>query len=83
MPADTFDRLKRIIVDHLGVDQAKVTASAEIRNDLGADSLDAIELVMACEEEFHIEISDEQIERIKIVGDVVGLIDRLWAEQHP
>ena len=63
------DRLKTIIVDQLGVEAEKVTASASFINDLGADSLDIVELVMAMEEEFDLEIPDEEAEKIKTVGD--------------
>lgn len=83
MPADTKGRVTRLIVDHLGIDEAKVTDNAHLADDLGADSLDAIELIMACEDEFHIEISDEQLDRVRTVADIVRLIDKLWLEQHP
>lgn len=63
------DRLKGIIVDQLGVEAEKVTANASFINDLGADSLDIVELVMAMEEEFDLEIPDEDAEKIKTVGD--------------
>ena len=65
------DRLKGIIVDQLGVEAEKVTLNASFINDLGADSLDIVELVMAMEEEFDIEIPDEDAEKIKTVGDAV------------
>jgi acyl carrier protein len=69
------DRLKGIIVDQLGVEADKVTANASFINDLGADSLDIVELVMAMEEEFDIEIPDEDAEKIKTVGDAVGYLN--------
>ena len=69
------DRLKGIIVDQLGVEAEKVTANASFINDLGADSLDIVELVMAMEEEFDIEIPDEDAEKIKTVGDAVNYLN--------
>lgn len=73
--SDTLDRVKKIVVDHLGVDDGKVTAEASFIDDLGADSLDTVELVMAFEEEFGIEIPDEAAEKIQTVGDAVKFID--------
>ncbi|SHF31314.1 acyl carrier protein [Desulforamulus putei DSM 12395] len=74
----TFDRIKAIIVDQLGVDEADVTMDASFVDDLGADSLDIVELVMALEEEFGLEIPDEEAEKIRTVGDAVNFIqDRL------
>ncbi len=71
----TFDRVKKIIVEQLGVDEAEVTPEASITDDLGADSLDQVELVMAFETEFNIDIPDEEAEKIKTVGDAVRKID--------
>ncbi len=68
------DRVKQIIVEQLGVDAAEVTPQAHFVNDLGADSLDTVELVMALEEEFDTEIPDEQAEKIKTVGEAVSYI---------
>jgi acyl carrier protein len=73
--ATTFDRVKKIIVEQLGVDEAEVTPEASITDDLGADSLDQVELVMAFETEFNIDIPDEEAEKIKTVGDAVKKID--------
>ncbi|CCO08497.1 acyl carrier protein [Desulfotomaculum varum] len=74
----TFDKIKAIIVDQLGVDEADVTLDASFVDDLGADSLDIVELVMALEEEFGLEIPDEEAEKIRTVGDAVNFIqDRL------
>jgi acyl carrier protein len=73
--ATTFDRVKKIIVEQLGVDEAEVTLEASITDDLGADSLDQVELVMAFETEFNIDIPDEEAEKIKTVGDAVKKID--------
>ncbi len=73
--SDVFDRVKKIVVHHLGVDEAKVTETAKFDDDLGADSLDRVELVMAFEEEFGIEIPDDQAENIATVQDAVGYIE--------
>jgi acyl carrier protein len=70
-----FDKVKAIIVEQLGVDESEVTPEAHFIDDLGADSLDTVELVMALEEEFGIEISDEDAEKIQTVGDVIKYID--------
>ncbi len=75
MAADTFDRVKKIIVEQLGVEETEVTPEASITDDLGADSLDQVELVMAFETEFGIDIPDEEAEKIKTVGDAVTKID--------
>ena len=69
------EKVKKIIVDHLGVDEAKVTDTASFIDDLGADSLDTVELVMAFEEEFGSEISDSEAEKILTVGDAVKFIE--------
>jgi acyl carrier protein len=68
------EKLKQIIVEQLGVDEAEVTSSASFVDDLGADSLDIVELVMAFEEAFDIEIPDEDAEKIKTVKDAVDYI---------
>ena len=70
-----FDKVKSIIVDQLDVDEDKVTLNANIQDDLGADSLDIVDLVMSFEDEFDIEIPDDQVETIKTVGDVVKYIE--------
>lgn len=72
--SDISDRVKKIIVDHLGVEEAKVVENAHFIDDLGADSLDTVELVMAFEEEFGIEIPDEAAEKISTVKDAVDYI---------
>ena len=74
--SDIADKIKRIVVEHLGVDEAKVTPEASFIDDLGADSLDTVELVMAFEEEFGIEIPDDAAESIVTVGDAVKYIDK-------
>lgn len=76
MSSTTFDKVKKIIVEQLGVDEAEVTPEASITDDLGADSLDQVELVMAFETEFNIDIPDEEAEKIKTVGDAVNRIDQ-------
>ena len=68
--------VKKIIADHLGVDEQKVTDEASFIDDLGADSLDTVELVMAFEEEFGSEISDSEAEKILTVGDAIKFIER-------
>ncbi|MBO8155271.1 MAG: acyl carrier protein [Bacillaceae bacterium] len=73
--ADVFDRVKNIIVDRLDVDEAKVTMEASFKDDLEADSLDVVELVMELEDEFDMEISDEDAEKIETVGDAVEYIN--------
>lgn len=74
--SDTFNRVKNIIVDRLGVDESKVVLEATFKDDLGADSLDVVELIMELEDEFDLEISDEDAEKIKTVGDVVTYIEQ-------
>ena len=70
-----FDKVKEIIVEQLDVDADKVVTGANIQDDLGADSLDVVDLVMSLEEEFDIEIPDEAVENIKTVGDIVKYIE--------
>jgi acyl carrier protein len=74
--SDTAERVKKIVVEHLNVDAEKVTDSASFIEDLGADSLDTVELVMAFEEEFGIEIPDDAAESIVTVGDAVKYIEK-------
>jgi len=71
---DVFERVKKIIVELLGVDPAKVTMEASFRDDLEADSLDLVELIMAFEEEFGGEISDEEAKQITTVGEAVKYV---------
>ena len=73
--SDTADRVKRIVVEHLGVEEDKVSEGASFIDDLGADSLDTVELVMAFEEEFGIEIPDDAAEKIATVKDAIIFID--------
>lgn len=70
------ERVKKIVIEHLGVDAAKVTDSASFIDDLGADSLDTVELVMAFEEEFGIEIPDDAAEKIQTVKDAIAFIQQ-------
>lgn len=73
--ASVFERVRDIIVDQLGVDESEVTMDARFREDLEADSLDLVELIMAFEEEFGGEISDEDAQEIQTVGDAVRFIE--------
>jgi acyl carrier protein len=73
--SDTADRVKKIVVEHLGVEAEKVTEEANFIDDLGADSLDIVELVMAFEEEFGVEIPDDAAEKISTVKDAIDYID--------
>ncbi|MBP1533213.1 MAG: acyl carrier protein [Ruminococcus sp.] len=70
-----FDKIREIIVEQLDVDEDKVTTDASITEDLGADSLDVVDLVMSIEESFDLEIPDEEVENIKTVGDIVKFIE--------
>ncbi len=73
---ESMDRIKKIIVDQLGVDESKITENSSFIDDLGADSLDIVELIMAFEEEFDIEIPDEDAEKMKTVGDAVRYLNK-------
>jgi acyl carrier protein len=74
--SDIADRVKKIVVEHLNVDESKITKDASFIDDLGADSLDTVELVMAFEEEFGIEIPDDAAETIQTYGDAVAFIEK-------
>ena len=73
--SDTADRVKKIVVEHLGVEADKVAPDASFIDDLGADSLDIVELVMAFEEEFGVEIPDDAAEKISTVSDAIKYIE--------
>ena len=75
MTKDVSTKVKKMVADHLGLDESKVTEEANFIDDLGADSLDTVELVMAFEEEFGSEISDSEAERILTVGDAIKFIE--------
>jgi len=74
--ADTFERIQKIVVDLLGLEPDKVTPDARFREDLDADSLDLVELVMEFEEQFGGTISDEEAQQLKTVGDVVEYVEK-------
>ena len=75
MTREVADKVKKMVVDHLGVEESKVNDEANFIDDLGADSLDTVELVMAFEEEFGSEISDSEAEKILTVGDAIKFIE--------
>jgi len=77
--SDVAERVKKIVVEHLGVDADKVIDSANFMEDLGADSLDTVELVMAFEEEFGVEIPDDAAETIVTVGDAIKFLEKASA----
>ena len=74
MSEDVSNKVKKIVADHLGIDEAKVTDESSFIDDLGADSLDTVELVMAFEEEFECEIPDDAAEKIQTVKDAIDFI---------
>ncbi len=74
--SDVAERVKKIVVEHLSVEADKVTEGASFIDDLGADSLDTVELVMAFEEEFSVEIPDDAAEKIQTVGDAINFIQQ-------
>ncbi|MBA7584080.1 acyl carrier protein [Candidatus Atribacteria bacterium 1244-E10-H5-B2] len=73
---ESMDRIKKIIVDRLGVDKSKITEDSSFVDELGLDSLDIVELIMAFEEEFDIEIPDEDAEKMKTIGDAVKYLNK-------
>ena len=77
--SDVAAQVKQLVVEHLGVDEGKVTDQAKFVDDLGADSLDIVEFVMALEEAFGIEISDEDAEKIQTVGDAIAYVEKVTA----
>ena len=78
--SDVADRVKKIVLEHLGVDEDKVVEGASFIDDLGADSLDTVELVMAFEEEFDIEIPDEDAEKLESVGNAIEYLNKRLSE---
>lgn len=70
-----FEKIKAILIDQLDVDEDAVTMEASITDDLGADSLDIADIVMSIEEEFDVEVPDDQLQNIKVVGDIVKYIE--------
>ena len=79
MPETTFEVVRRILVESLNINETLVTLEARLIEDLNADSLDAVELIMALEEEFNAEIEPAQVEEIKTIQDLVSLIDSMKA----
>ncbi len=75
--SDTGERVKKIVAEHLGMEEAKINDNAKFIDDLGADSLDTVELVMAFEEEFGVEIPDDAAEKIQTVKDAIDYIDSI------
>ncbi|MCI8622267.1 MAG: acyl carrier protein [Provencibacterium sp.] len=79
---DIFEKVKELLVEQLDVDEELVNPEASITDDLGADSLDLVDLVMELENEFDAEIPDEDIQNIKTVGDIVAYIEKLNADKE-
>ena len=75
--SDTFNKIKDIVIDKLGVDETKVTSEAKFIDDLGADSLDTVELIMQFEDDFNIEIPDEDAEKILSVNEALNYINKI------
>lgn len=80
--SDVSDKVRAIICDQLMVDQEEITDESSFVEDLGADSLDTVELIMEFEDEFSIEISDEQAEKISTVGEAVAYLEKLLSEKQ-
>jgi len=78
--SEQFDKIKEVIIDKLGVEESKIAMEAKFIDDLGADSLDTVELIMQFEEEFNIEIPDEDAETLTTVGEAVEYIEKKLAE---
>ncbi len=70
-----FEKVRKLIADELSIDEAKITLESRLSEDLGADSLDAVELIMALEDEFGVEVSDEIAQSIRTVGDIVKILE--------
>ena len=73
---ESMDRIKKILVDRLGIDESKITENSSFLDNLGLDSLDTVELIMLFEEEFNLEIPDEEAEKMKTVGDVIKYLNK-------
>ncbi|MFA6801505.1 MAG: acyl carrier protein [Acholeplasmataceae bacterium] len=71
-----FERVKEMIIDELGLPEEKITMEARLAEDLGADSIDAVELIMNIEDEFSVQVSDEEAQNIKTVGDIVNFVEK-------
>lgn len=78
---DILEKVKKIVADQLGVDKEKITPDSSFTDDLGADSLDLVELIMALEEEFGMSISDEEAQKIRTVGEAVDYISANYSEE--
>ncbi len=72
-----FEKVQEIIAKELGIDKAKITGESRLTEDLGADSLDAVEIIMALEEEFKVEIDDSNFQEIKCVNDIVAVLEKI------
>jgi len=79
---DIFDRIKKIIAEHLDVEESKIVLDASLTDDLGADSFDTVELIMALEEQFEIEISDEEAQEILTVKHAVDFVNKKIAKKE-
>ena len=75
-----FDKIKEIVIEQLGVEESAISSTTHLMKDLEADSLDAVEIIMAIEDEFDIEIPDEDAEKFQIVGDIVKYVEERTAE---
>ncbi len=73
---ESMERIKKVIAGQLGIDESKITENSSFVDDLGTDSLDIVELIMALEEEFNLEIPDKDVEKMKTVGDVIKYLDK-------
>ncbi len=71
----TFDKVKKLLADQLNIDASKITESSKVIDDLGADSLDVVEMLMTLEDEFNVTVTDDESVNLKTVGDIVKLID--------
>lgn len=79
---DTYDRIKKIIVDHTDIDENKITLDSSFSDDLGADSLDIVEIIMALEEQFEIEITDEEAQSLNTVKETIEFVNNKLAKKE-